>query len=102
MECTEVVVFEVEERNFVAFCAAREQLIAETRAQVPGLLATTLLRHITNPEICSDLWVWTNSASAQAGYAAFASLPSATEIMRLVKRKIYSGHFEAVDGQPDR
>lgn len=93
MSCTEIVIFEVNPDSIPEFIAVRARLLEETKAKFPGLLEATLLHHCSKPGVLIDMWRWENTQSAQAAYAGFRSLPSASALQQLIRGNLYSGHF---------
>lgn len=93
MTCSEIVVFEVAQEHLDDFITMREQLITETKATFSGFMRAELHRNLENPALLVDIWSWQDWESARAGFAGFSTLPSAPKLVQLVKKQIFSGHF---------
>ena len=122
--CIEIAMFEVAKSNLARVLEVSETLFSEINAEQKNILAHQISTKIdlsegtanknaegqadgieqegsaeNTPELTEVCWhlTWANAQAVQASKSRWPTYPSSAEIERLVGKKLYYGHFAAVE-----
>ena len=94
--CTELTIYKVSKENIRRVTELSLSIISEINKNEQVIIFHEILQRTDNDEELCWYLTWINEAAVQLHTETWADLPSANELMSLVKSKVYVGHFVSV------